>query len=592
MELRLLGLSTFLFLLSSCSHLPVSRVPVSLPETEIINQEYLQTKSDHHFIAGELLSLEGKSEEAIEEFKSVLVYDTKSTKPRYRLAVEYVKVGNNVEAIRLCENIIAENPSDVETRNLLGGVFSANQSFKEAELQYQAILKIDPKNTEALVMLGALAAEQKHLDHAVEVFQKVIKLDEAPSSGLAAFYAGRIRQLQFEQSKRKNESFKTQAVKYFEKSLLLKPNHSDAALNLARIYELEKKPKKVIQVLEDFVKSQGPQGQISEILAQKYLEEKMPEKAIEHLQYVEQLSEDPLPAKLKLASIWIDEKNYSQAISKLQEILVAVPESDKVNFYLAAILEEIEKPSESVGHFLKIEKESPYFVEARIHAVYLYKKLNQFDKALVTIEDAISKSDMTPEFYSLYAGLLDEGQQTDQAITVLKNALKKMPTSNQLKFILGTLYDKKDQKTEVVKIMSDVIKDDPQHVQALNYLAFTFAETGKNLDLAEELARRAVKLAPEDGFILDTLGWVLFKRGKFKASASYLELALQKEPEEGVISFHLGEAYFQLNKIAQSKQAFDRALKLETNESKKSEIASRVEKLFSSQANRAPASEP
>ncbi len=126
----------------------------------------------------------------------------------------------------------------------------------------------------------------------------------------------------------------------------------------------------------------------------------------------------------------------------------------------------------------------------------------------------------------------------------------------------------------------------------MNYLAFTYAEMGKNLKLAESLARQAVKLAPQDGYILDTLGWVLFKLGKYEASASYLELASQKEPTEEIIIVHLAEVYLRLNKSLQAKKLLEKALKLELTEERKVEIQAKLQNLFDRTSVREPASEP
>ncbi|NJL23824.1 MAG: tetratricopeptide repeat protein [Calothrix sp. SM1_5_4] len=91
--------------------------------------------------------------------------------------------------------------------------------------------------------------------------------------------------------------------------------------------------------------------------------------------------------------------------------------------------------------------------------------------------------------------------------------------------------------------MNKVLELDKDHVQALNYLAYTYAEMGSNLEEAFEFANRALKLQPQDGYILDTLGWIHFKRGEIESAIKYLEAAFKIRPDEAIIAEHLGDAY-------------------------------------------------
>jgi Tfp pilus assembly protein PilF len=77
----------------------------------------------------------------------------------------------------------------------------------------------------------------------------------------------------------------------------------------------------------------------------------------------------------------------------------------------------------------------------------------------------------------------------------------------------------------------------------MSYLAFTMAEMNQNLGEAEGLARRAFELAPKDGYVLDTLGWVLYKQKKFTESIKVLEKAYEYLPTASIIAQHLAEAH-------------------------------------------------
>ena len=107
-------------------------------------------------------------------------------------------------------------------------------------------------------------------------------------------------------------------------------------------------------------------------------------------------------------------------------------------------------------------------------------------------------------------------------------------------------------------------------------MAYTWAERGENLEQAEEYARRAVKKAQKDIYILDTLGWVLFKKGQYKQAVEILEKAHALNPSVSIVSEHLGDVYSKLNMNAKAKQQFLRAVENEENVAKQQEIRNKL----------------
>jgi len=108
--------------------------------------------------------------------------------------------------------------------------------------------------------------------------------------------------------------------------------------------------------------------------------------------------------------------------------------------------------------------------------------------------------------------------------------------------------------------MKTVIRLDPEHANALNYLGYTYAELGQNLDEAESLIKTALKQKPDDGYITDSLGWVYFKKGLFSQAVKLLETAVSLEPDDPTILEHLGDAYLKLDEKEKALQLYKRSL--------------------------------
>ena len=112
--------------------------------------------------------------------------------------------------------------------------------------------------------------------------------------------------------------------------------------------------------------------------------------------------------------------------------------------------------------------------------------------------------------------------------------------------------------------MRRVINLNPQHATAINYLAYTWAEMGTNLQEALELARKAVALKPESGYITDTVGWVYYRMGEYGSAVKYLERAATLVVDDPIISEHLGDAYVKSGQLQKGLGAYLKAQRLGT----------------------------
>jgi len=114
--------------------------------------------------------------------------------------------------------------------------------------------------------------------------------------------------------------------------------------------------------------------------------------------------------------------------------------------------------------------------------------------------------------------------------------------------------------------MKAVIEIDPENANALNYLGYTYADIGKNLDEAERLVKLALQYKPEDGYITDSLGWIYFKKGKLDQALLLLQKAVTLIPEDPTILEHLGDVYMKLDKREKALEYYKDSLKHRKND--------------------------
>ncbi len=556
-------------------------------QSPIIDDTYLSSQADYHFTMGETLSYEGQSPRSIEEFKTVLIYDPKSIHVRLRLAAEYVRTGMITEAVEQGEIAVDMAPDSVEARMLLGGLYSGLKMYEPARQQFEAILQKNPGHPEAAVYLGALLAEERKYDESIKYFTSLAANTKFKDTERAYYYIGRVRSEQ-------GQPFYVEAEKAFGKALQIKPEYPEAAVALANLFKAQNKDAAAEKLLNSYQEKFGPEREMARQLSHYYLEREDFEKALAQLEILDGFERDNLNIKIQIALILIEQKKYEQAAARLEDVLQQAPESDKVRYYLGAVYEEIGKPDLAILHYKKIPGGSTYFAEAVVHTAHLLKQGGNEDKALDVVEKGIKEQEDVPQLYAYYATLLDDQKSYKKAVSMLTGAVERFPTNTQLRFFLGTMYDRVGNRKATIEQLGKVLEQDKDHVQALNYLAYTFAETGDNLDEAASLAGRALELQPTDGYILDTVGWIHFKRGEMEQAIKYLEAAYSAKSDEAIIAEHLGDAYLRYQMWQKAQKMYMKAAQLEGDEGRKDKIQEKIANIESQKqrTGRSPASMP
>jgi tetratricopeptide (TPR) repeat protein len=542
-------------------------------ETPVIDNMHNQSEADFLFLKADMDSLQGRPVESIENLKSALVYDPQSSTLMQRLSIEYYRKGQMHDSLYWAEkaNVLA---SRRDLSLLLAGLYSTTKSYDKSLDIYQALLKKDKTDFEVRLYLGAVYSEQKNYKKAIEEFSVVAKQKNA-STHLAHYYLARTY---LEQNEKLNT---TKAQLELKKSIDAKPDFYEAVAMLGQIIRKKDGADKAIQFYAEIQKRKGPYAKLAEVLSQHYIEKGEYDKAYEQLEVLDASAEDQIQVKLKMALILIDKKVFDLAIDKLQEILVLAPESDKVRFYLSAVYEEKRQFQMAYDQYLMIGKDSTYFEESRTHAAYLSKLLGNTDQGLKIINQVANNKVTNIQTYLLKAQLLEDSKQIDKAIEVIQIAQKTFPKNAQAYFYEGTLYDKLNKKTAMLESMEKALQIEPDHVQAMNYIAFSLAEMNEQLDRAEKLARLASQKEKNDGFILDTLGWILYKKGSYKEALTHLEKAHELQPTVSVIAEHLGDAYSKMQKLDKAKALFKKANELELDQDRKRELDAKLAGLSS-----------
>lgn len=167
--------------------------------------------------------------------------------------------------------------------------------------------------------------------------------------------------------------------------------------------------------------------------------------------------------------------------------------------------------------------------------------------------------------YVALGRLYVSGKEYDQALAKLDDAVKVNAGNLSALMLIGLIHQQLGDIPKAMEAYERLLAVNPRFAPAANNLAFLYAEQGREMERALDLAYRARAEAPEDPHVADTLGWILYKMGKIELALTSLQLSAAKLPDNPEVQYHLGVAYHKQGNGEASRQALQQALKLSSD---------------------------
>lgn len=485
---------------------------------------------------------------------------------KQKYAVGLIRAGNFELAKENLYFIFNKDPKQyIKVGIVLGGVLSGLKLNQEARVVYQRILKHDPKEHDACLFLAKSYLTDKSVSKAKKILRDCGKKN--PKEALYPFYLGKI-ELTLDRKK--------QAETFFKKSYELDPTYSEALNSYVGLLEERKLVDKVIRLLKDHLFKYESDELILSTLVEKLF---YYEKFKEVLPYAEKLSDlnpDDLNLKVKLGILYSDVKNYDLAISTFNEILTVVPDSDKVLYYLAAIYQEVDELDKSIETYTKIKSDSSLYQESLFQVATILERfaldeLKEENNSREQGEEFVSfiqkhftlQKDLQVRFSVQLAGYFENIKEYSKATNWMEKVLAHEKMTQSHLFYYASLLEKQQHFDKAYDVMKGILAQEPNNAHAFNFLGYSLLEREIQKDQAHAYISKAMELAPDDGYILDSMGWYYFKMGSFNKAYDLLKKAFDQVPSDPTIAKHLVLSYMKLHddkKVEQFLgQLFDRS---------------------------------
>lgn len=250
------------------------------------------------------------------------------------------------------------------------------------------------------------------------------------------------------------------------------------------------------------------------------------------------------------------------------------PEIPDIYFSLGTLLSKMEKTDAAASAYNSVPPSSMLRKAADIRRIEVLKSGGRVHEAEDLVRDALMEEPENFDMLISMADILQRQEKFADSLEFYDKAISKIrkprETDWYVYFARGVSYERTGNWPLAEKDMLVALKLSNDQPSVLNYLGYSWIDKGENIEKATEMIQKAVEARPDDGFIVDSLGWVYFLTGDYDKAVETLERAVRLEPDDPTISDHLGDAYWRVGRKVEARYQWKHALngKLKPDERK------------------------
>jgi tetratricopeptide (TPR) repeat protein len=543
---------------------------------------------------------------AIQHYLDALKQDPAAGMILEELTDLYIQSGRLRDAVTQAEDLLAQNPDNLEARRMLGRIYTRmigdtqqgriNQDMlRRATEQYQKITEKDPKDVESWVTLGRLYRVSNNSVDAEKAYNAALKVEpenEDALTGLAILYS------ELGDTQRAIDKLKTVTDKNPSENTLVA---------LASAYEQVKDFKSAADVLNRALNGGADNVRVRKMLAQDLYFSGQNDAALKLYQQL--AAEDPKDSgmPLRISEIYRAQRDFAKSHEALDKAKQLEPDSIEVLYAEVNLLEAEGKTSqaisnlknlvqstarknysrtESASHAMLLERLGTLYRDAgqyndavesfrqiaaldadsapraAVQIVTTYQTAKDYDNASREADAAYKKFPKDRIVIFTHASLLAELGKTDEAISETKGMLKGQPDLETL-VSAARVYDKAKRYSDEAKVLdeADKLAMSREEKEDIAFMRGAMFERSKKYEASEAEFRKVLGMNPNNAGALNYLGYMLANRGqKLEEASQLIAKALQIEPDNAAYLDSLGWAYYQQGKLTEAEAPLLRAI--------------------------------
>jgi tetratricopeptide (TPR) repeat protein len=232
---------------------------------------------------------------------------------------------------------------------------------------------------------------------------------------------------------------------------------------------------------------------------------------------------------------------------------------------LAELKEQLGQSDKAIAIYRTVPDNSPMKRLSELQLGLNLADVGQVEEALAHISELIKAYPNDIRAYLGYGNILSREKNYQAVVDNYENAIRAVGpihdrTHWNLFYQLGIGYERLKVWDKAEKAFLRSLELSPNQPSVMNYLGYSWVDMNIKLEEGIDMIKAAVDLRPNDGYIVDSLGWAYYRQGKYEEATRELERAVELRPADPTINDHLGDAFWQVGRKIEAKFQWERAL--------------------------------
>ncbi len=520
-----------------------------------------------YFLWGTHAEVNEQFPEALEAYEKALICDKEAGYVKEKIPVLLLKMGEFALATDWLAQAIVSYPDNNTYRLLLANLYIQQDEAEKAISLYNDVLQRDPDNEGVHLRLALLYSHSGRYETAEQIFKELLK-DDTDSYFTHLSYARLLKQMERYQD----------AGQEYEKALSLNWS-KELAYEIGYLYATQGMYSDSLRIYTTITDNDKFDERAALSRIQALVDLGRDDEALSELHTTRTYSKNPGNIDLIICKLLLRKNEVNEA-KKILTRLAMEEQSSEARYMLALLAFQEEDYEASLAHLALIDTQSEEFEDAVYLQTRIFQKLGHLDEAIKILQKhTATEIGRSPLFYALLSSLYQAKGDHPTAIIIMEDGISIYPDNLQLLFEYALLLEKNGLSEQAVIVMEKVLELEPDHAEALNYIGYTWADNNIHLEKALEYILRADALKPNNGFIIDSLGWAYYRLGYLQKAVRALERSLALIPDDPNIYDHLGDVYRSLERLAEAKEAYLKAYELFEDDDTKINIKQKIDSL-------------
>lgn len=367
------------------------------------------------------------------------------------------------------------------------------------------------------------------------------------------------------------------AVEVYKKVLALSPNDEQTLIIYARLLQRQGEPELALATLSGALKRAPNADRMRLTYARLLVDAKQYDQALAQFARLSKRAPENADVRYAYGLLLMQTNHMKEAEAQFKELIARRERMPVAYYYLGQIAESNEDIEAALAAYRKVD-EGEHRLNAQIRAAVLLAESGRLVQARAHLHGLRSdNSQQAIRIYRAEAEILAKRKDLADAMQVYNGALEDFPHDTDLLYSRAMLAEKMDDLVVLERDLRAILAREPNNADALNALGYTLADRTDRYAEAYELVARAYELKPDDHYVIDSMGWTLYRMGRHQEALMHLRRAmkLNGDPE---IAAHLGEVLWMTGDKKAAMEIWDTALKSTPDDPRLLDVKKRFEK--------------